>query len=136
LDRDEAIEFLRDHHRSVLATRRSDGGVQLSPVVHALDAEGRVMISTREPAMKVRNVRRDGQAWLCVLNDRFFGGWAQAEGPVDVVALPEAMPLLEDVYRAVAGEHPDWEDFRAAMERERRVVLRITVERVGPTVSG
>jgi PPOX class probable F420-dependent enzyme len=132
----DAAAFLRDHHRSVLATLRADGAPQLSPVVHAVDAEGRVMISTREPAMKVRNLRRTPRAWLCGLNDGFFGKWVQAEGDVEIVPLPEAMPLLEEVYRAVAGEHPDWDDFRAAMEKERRVVLRITIDRAGPTVSG
>jgi PPOX class probable F420-dependent enzyme len=132
----DAAAYLRDNHRSVLATLRADGGPQLSPVVHAVDAEGRVMISTREPAMKVRNLRRTPRAWLCGLPDGFFGKWIQAEGDVEIVPLPEAMPLLEDVYRAVAGEHPDWDDFRAAMEKERRVVLRITIDRAGPSVSG
>jgi PPOX class probable F420-dependent enzyme len=136
MDTSAAVAFLRDHHRSVLATVRSDGSPQLSPVVHAVDAEGRVMISTREPAMKTRNVRRTPRAWLCVLSDGFFGGFAQAEGPVEVVELPDAMPLLEAIYRDVAGEHPDWDDFRAAMEREQRVVLRMSIDRVGPTVSG
>jgi PPOX class probable F420-dependent enzyme len=136
MDLTEAVERARTNHHSVLATRRADGSPQMSPVVHGVDGTGRIMISTREPAMKVRNLRREPRAWLCVLPDGFFGSWAQLAGPCEIVALPEAMPLLEDIYRQVAGEHPDWADFRLAMERERRVVLRITPDQVGPTASG
>jgi PPOX class probable F420-dependent enzyme len=136
MDRREAIEFLRANHRSVLATLRGDGGPQLSPVLHAVDNEGRLLISTRETAIKVGNVRRTPRAWVCALNDGFFGQWMQAEGPAEVVSLPDAMPLLEEYYRRTAGEHPDWDDYRAAMEKERRCVVRITIDRVGPNVSG
>lgn len=136
MDLSEAVAFARVNHHSVLATRRSDGEPQLSPVVHGVDADGRIMVSTRAPAMKVRNAHRHPRASLCVLSDRFFGTWAQVEGPCEVVPLPDAMPLLEDIYRQVAGEHPDWDDFRRAMEAERRVVLRVTPDRGGPSVSG
>lgn len=132
----EVIEILRANHRSVLATQKADGTPQMSPVVHAVDDEGRVLISTREPAMKVRHLRVRPRAWLCGLPDGFFGKWVQAEGPVEIVSLPEAMPVLEELYRSIAGEHEDWEDYRVAMERERRVVLRITIDRAGPTISG
>jgi PPOX class probable F420-dependent enzyme len=108
----------------------------MSPVVTAVDAEGRVMISTREPAMKTRNLRRDGQAALCVLNDGFFGEWIQVSGDTEVIALPEAMDLLVDTYRQIAGEHDDWDDYRAAMVRDRRVILRITIAAAGPDRRG
>ncbi len=133
---DQAIGFIRTHHRAVLATRRRDGGVQLSPVVAAVDAQDRVVISTREGAMKTRNLRRDPHAWLCVMSDRFFGEWHGVEGTVAVLSLPEAMEPLVDYYRRVAGEHPDWDDYRRAMEREHRVLLRLRVERSGPTRVG
>ncbi len=94
------------------------------------------MISTREPAMKTKNVRRDPRASLCVMNDGFFGDWLQVEGDTEIIPLPAAMDLLVDYYRRVSGEHPDWDDYRAAMTRDQRVILRITVTRVGPTVSG
>jgi PPOX class probable F420-dependent enzyme len=131
-----AREFLRAHHRVVLATSRADGRPQLSPVTAAVDDEGRVLISTRETAVKTRNLRRDPRASLCVLNDGFFGDWIQAEGTAEVVPLPEAMELLVSYYRSVAGEHPDWDDYRAAMERDRRVIVRITLTRAGPDISG
>jgi PPOX class probable F420-dependent enzyme len=86
--------------------------------------------------MKVRNLRVRPRAWLCVMNDQFFGPWVQVEGPAEVVSLPEAMDGLVDYYRRASGEHPDWEDYRAAMVRERRVLVRVTIERAGPDRSG
>jgi len=128
--------FVRSNHRAVLATRRKDGSPQMSPVTVAVGPDGRLRISTRETAMKTRNVRRDPRVSLCLLTDGFFGDWAQAEGTAEVVELPEAMDLLVEYYKAVAGEHPDWDDYRAAMERERRVMLLVDVMRAGPNVSG
>jgi PPOX class probable F420-dependent enzyme len=133
---DDAREFMRAHHRAVLATSRADGRPQLSPVAVAVGADGRILISTREPAMKVRNLTRDPHASLCILNDRFFGEWIQAEGIAELVHLPEAMDLLVDYYRRVAGEHPDWDEYRDAMRNERRLIVAITMTRAGPDRSG
>jgi PPOX class probable F420-dependent enzyme len=131
-----ALEFLRRSPRGVLATYRRDGQAQLSPVIAAVDAEHRVVISTREGAMKTRNLRRNPRAALCVLSERFFGEWHVLEGSVEVVSLPDAMELLVDYYRRVSGEHPDWQEYREAMTSERRVLLRMTVDRSGPTAQG
>lgn len=136
MDAVQAREFLRDNHRAVMATFRSDGRPQLSPVLCAVDAQGRVVVSTREPAVKVRNLERDPRVSLCVLTNRFFGDWVQVEGTAEIIRLPAAMDLLIDYYRRVAGEHDDWDDYRAAMERERRVIVRFALERAGPTISG
>jgi PPOX class probable F420-dependent enzyme len=135
MDIDTARLFLRDNHRAVLATFRSDGRPQLSPVGVGVDGEGRAVVSSRETAYKVRNLRRDPRASMCVMNE-FYGPWIQVEGTATVVSLPEAMEPLVDYYRAVAGEHPDWEDYRRAMERERRVIVRIDLERAGPDRQG
>ncbi len=136
MDLDLAREFLHAHHRAVLATLRSDGRPQLSPVLCAVDDKGRVLISTRETAVKTRNLRRDPRASLCVINDGFFGEWVQVEGEAEIIHLPDAMELLIDYYRRIAGEHSDWDDYRTAMERERRVILRVSLTRAGPDVSG
>jgi PPOX class probable F420-dependent enzyme len=136
MDIDEAIAYVRQHHNAVLATLKQDGSPQLSPVTAGVDPEGRVIISTREPAYKVRHVRRDPRVWLCAFPDGFYGRWAQLEGTAEVVALPEAMDILVSYYRDISGEHPDWDDYRAAMERDQRVILRITVAKAGPNVSG
>lgn len=136
MDLGQAADFLRTHHRAVLATSRADGRPQLSPVLCVADDDGRILISTREPALKVRNLRRDPHASLCVFTDGFFGEWVQVEGDAEVISLPAAMDLLVDYYRRVAGEHSDWADYRSAMERDRRVIVRITPTRAGPNVSG
>ena len=136
MDIARATSFIADHPRAVLATTRSDGRPQLSPVVAAVDEQGRLLISTRETAIKARNLARDPRASLCVLNDGFFGEWVQAEGVAELVHLPDAMPILEDYYRRISGEHPDWADYRDAMRRERRLIVRITIDRAGPDVSG
>ncbi|MGZ4691152.1 MAG: PPOX class F420-dependent oxidoreductase [Acidimicrobiia bacterium] len=136
MDVDTAVAFLREHHRAVLATTRSDGRPQLSPVVVGVDADGLVAISSRETAIKVKNLRRDPYASLCVVNDGFYGEWVQVEGPTTILSLPEAMEPLVEYYRSLSGEHPDWADYRAAMERDRRVLIRMRPERAGPNVSG
>jgi len=133
---EDAREFMRVNHRAVLATSRSDGKPQLSPVTIGVDAQGRAVVSTRETALKTRNLERDPRASLCVMTDAFFGAWIQAEGTVEIIRLPEAMDLLVDYYRRISGEHPDWEDYRAAMRRERRVIVAITLTRAGPDRSG
>ena len=131
-----ATAFIADNPRAVLATTRSDGRPQLSPVVAAVDEYGRVLISTRETAIKARNLARDPRASLCVLNNGFFGEWVQAEGTAELIHLPEAMPILEDYYRRISGDHPDWDEYRDAMRRDKRLVVRITIDRAGPDVSG
>jgi len=136
MDIDKAVEFARHNHRAVIATRTSSGGVQQSPVLVAVDDQGRLVVSSRETAYKAKNLRRDPWVQVCLLNDGFFGDWVYVEGRADVVSLPEAMQPLVDYYRSVAGEHDDWDDYRAAMERDRRVVIRIEPERAGPDRQG
>jgi PPOX class probable F420-dependent enzyme len=136
MDIDEARAFIRTHHRAVLATTRTDGTPAMTPVTAGVDADGRVLISSRLTAYKVKNLRRDPRAWLCVLPDTFFGDWIQVAGIVEIVELPEAMDLLIDYYRGISGEHPDWADYRAAMERDKRVLIRLDITKAGPDVAG
>jgi PPOX class probable F420-dependent enzyme len=133
---DEARAFLREHHRAVMSTFRADGRPQLSPILAGVDAEGRVIVSTREAAMKTRNLRRDPRVSVCVLNDGFFGEWVLAEGTAEVVSQPAALELLTDYYRRTAGEHEDWDAYRDAMISEGRVLVRFEIERAGPNTSG
>ena len=136
MDLDHAREFIRNNHHAILATARADGRPQLSPIACGVDAEGRVIVSSRETAFKVKNLRRAPQASVCVFTDGFYGEWVQVDGHAAVVSMPEALDGLVDYYRRVAGELPDWEDYRNAMEREGRVLVRIELERVGPKRSG
>ncbi|MGC9666758.1 PPOX class F420-dependent oxidoreductase [Planosporangium sp. 12N6] len=136
MDLDAARAVVAQQHHAVLATLRADGTPQMSPVTVAVDDDGHIVISSRQTAYKVRNLRRNPQAYVCVLPDTFFGRWIQIEGRATVVDLPEAMEPLVDYYRRVSGEHPDWDDYRAAMERDRRVLIRIEPNRAGPDRSG
>jgi len=136
MDLDAARDFLREHHRAVLATYRRDGHAQMSPIAAGLAEDGCVVVSSRETAFKVKNLRRDPRVSLCVFPDSWYGSWIQIDGTAEVVSLPAAMDLLVDYYRRVAGEHPDWDDYRAAMEREQRVAIRIAIERAGPDRAG
>jgi PPOX class probable F420-dependent enzyme len=135
VDVSEALDFVRSNHWAVLATLRADGRPQLTPVtVGVLDDA--FVISTRETAMKTKNLRRDPWCSLCVFADRFYGPFVQLEGEAEIVALPEAMDLLVEYYRSISGEHPDWDDYRSAMDRDRRVMIRLRPTRVGPNVGG
>lgn len=136
MDIASATSFLSANPRAVLATMRADGRPQLSPVVIAVDDAGRLLISTRETAIKARNLARDPRAAVCGLNNGFYGEWAQAEGNAELIHLPAAMPILEDYYRRISGEHPDWAEYQDAMRRDMRLIIRITVDRAGPNVSG
>ncbi|PZG42280.1 PPOX class F420-dependent oxidoreductase [Spongiactinospora gelatinilytica] len=136
MDLDSARAFVRDNNRAVLLTRHADGRPQMSPVTVGVDDEGRLVISSRETAVKVRNLRRDPKAVLCVFTDGFFGKWIQVEGTADFLTLPEAMDELVAYYRRISGEHPDWDDYRAAMVRDRRLLIRIEPTKAGPDVHG
>jgi PPOX class probable F420-dependent enzyme len=133
---DEARALMREHHNAVLATFRRDGRPQMSPVGATVDEQGRVIVSTRAPAMKTRNLRRDPRVSVLVMNRGFYGDWAQVEGTAEIVEQPEAIEVLVDYYRRMAGEHDNWDEYRAAMVAEQRVVVRFEIERAGPNVAG
>jgi PPOX class probable F420-dependent enzyme len=133
---DQARKFVARNHRAVMVTRRSGGGLQTSPVTVGIDGDGKVVISSRETAYKVRNLRRRPTATLCVFTDNFFGPWIQIDGATEIVPLPHAMDGLVDYYRRISGEHPDWEDYRRAMVDQRRVLIRLAIDHVGPTHAG
>lgn len=132
----DAIDFVADNHRAVMVTRRRSRGLQTSPVTVGVDDDGKIVISSRETAYKVRNLERDPAVTLCVFTEAFFGPWLQVDGTAEFVRLPEAMDGLVDYYRRISGEHPDWEDYRTTMVDDRRLLIRVTIERVGPDKSG
>jgi PPOX class probable F420-dependent enzyme len=133
---DQARGFIRDNHRAVLSTVRRDASPQLSPITCGVADDGAIVISTREAAAKTANLRRDPRAWLCVLSEGFFGPFVQIQATASIVSLPEAMDGLIEYYRSLSGEHPDWDDYRAAMIREQRVLIRLHLIRAGPDYSG
>ena len=134
---DKAKEFLTQHHWGILATRRKNGNLQMSPVTVGLDDQGRAIISSRETAYKVNNLRRDPRAALCAITSSFHGeGWVQINGNAEVISLPQALDTLVYLQRQAYGEHKNWPEFHERMARERRVIVRITIENVGPKVRG
>ncbi len=135
--RDELLDFLRSRRNGVLVTTRGDGCPQLSPVTYGVDGEGRVVVSTYPERAKVRNLRRRPQASLVSLGDDFGDAWVQVDGTAEVLDVPESVEPLVEYYRAAAGkEHPDWDEYRAAMVEQGKSILRITVERWGPVATG
>ena len=114
----------------------SFGRPQLSPVAAGIDDDGRIEISSRETAMKVKNLRRDPRISLCLLGPHWYAQWGQVEGTAEIVDQPEALELLVDYYRRISGEHPDWDEYRQAMIDEKRVLVRFAIDRAGPTVEG
>jgi PPOX class probable F420-dependent enzyme len=136
VDRAELTEFLTPRHHALLVTTRRDGLPQVSPVTCGVDAEGRIVVSSYPSRAKVANVRRTGRATACVLSDEFNGAWVQVEGPAEVLDLPEALDGLVDYFRCISGEHPDWDEYREAMRRQGKCLIRLTVERWGPIATG
>lgn len=136
MDLDQARTFLRGNHHAVMHTYRRDGSPQLSPVTVTVDEFGHAIVSTRATSIKVANLERDPRTSLCVVRDAFFGPWIRVDGTTEVVHLPEALELLVDYYRRIAGEHDDWDTYRRAMHDEQRVLLRITLTGAGPDVAG
>lgn len=135
-DRGELLEFVRSRHRVVLSTRRADGSEQLSPVTAGLDGKGHMVISTYPQRAKVRNLRRHRQASACVLSDEWDGPWVQVSGAAEVLDLPEALEAFVDYYRCISGEHPDWDEYRHAMTRQGKCLIRVSIDRWGPIATG
>lgn len=136
VDRDGLLEFIRPRHSMVVVTTRRDGRPQLSPVSGGVDAEGRIVVASYPERAKSANLRRSSDASVLVLSDDFGGAWVQVDGDGEVLDLPEAMEPLVDYFRSIAGEHPDWDDYRRAMRDQGKCLLRITPARWGPIATG
>ncbi|WP_129337571.1 PPOX class F420-dependent oxidoreductase [Cellulomonas endophytica] len=136
VDRDALLDFVRPRHHLVLLTRRADGSPQASPVTAGVDGEGRIVVSTYPERAKVRNVRRDPRVSALVLSDDFGGAWVQVDGEAEVLDLPGALEPLVEYFRVISGEHPDWDEYRAAMTAQGKCLLRITPTRWGPVATG
>ena len=134
--RDELLEFVRPRHRMVLVTRRADGRPQLSPVSGGVDADGRIVISTYPDRAKAVNLRRDSGASVLVISDDWNDPWVQVDGTAEVIDLPDSVEPLVDYYRCISGEHPDWDEYREAMVRQGKSLIRVTPTSWGPVSTG
>src|SRR3978361_108866 len=122
------LEFVRPRPRGILLTTRSDGSVQASPVACGVDTDGRIVVSTYPMRAKAVNVRRTAPACIVVLSDDWDGPWVQIDGDAEVLDMPDAEDAFVDYYRCIAGEHPDWDEYRAAMHRQGKSLLRISID--------
>jgi PPOX class probable F420-dependent enzyme len=136
VDRDELLAFLRPRHRVILSTTRADGTPQSSPVSAGIDDAGRLVVATYPSRAKVTNVRHRPAVSACVLSDEWNGAWVQIDGTGEVLDLPDALEPLVEYYRCISGEHPDWDEYRAAMQRQGKSLIRVTIERWGPIATG
>ncbi len=136
VDLAQLLDFVRPRHRAIVLTTRADGRPQGSPVSCGVDTEGRVVVSTYPDRAKARNARRDSRASVIVLSDDWSGPWVQIDGTVQVIDPPESVEPLVEYFRCISGEHPDWDEYRAAMLRQGKSLLRITPERWGPIATG
>ncbi|MBA2954509.1 TIGR03618 family F420-dependent PPOX class oxidoreductase [Nocardioides sp. MAH-18] len=138
VDREQLLDFVRTRHHVVLVTTRADGRPQLSPVTGGVDAEGRIVVSTYPDRAKARNLRQRPEASVLVVSDDWDDAWVQVDGRAEVLDMPD--PAAEDglveYFRCIAGEHPDWEEYRQAMRRQGKSLIRVTVDRWGPIATG
>jgi PPOX class probable F420-dependent enzyme len=135
-DREQLLEFLRPRHHAILMTTRRDGRPQASPNTCGVDVEGRIVISTYPERAKAHNVRRDPRVSVCVLSDGFGGAWVQVDGVAEVLDMPEALEPLVEYFRVISGEHPDWDEYRQAMRKQGKSLIRVTIESWGPIATG
>lgn len=134
--REELLAFIRPRHHAIVLTARGNGRPQASPVTCGVDAEGRIVISTYPERAKTRNARKDPQVSVLVLSDDFGGPWVQVDGTAEVIDGTAAVEPLVDYYRSISGEHPDWDEYRQAMLRQGKSLLRVTPVSWGPVATG
>ncbi len=135
-DREQLVEFLRQRRQAVVTTRRKDGRLQSSPVTCGVDSSGRLVVSTYPARAKARNVARDSRVSVCMLSENWDGPYVQVDGTAEVLGMPEALDPLVEYYRALAGEHADWEDYKKAMIAQDKCLIRITIDDWGPIATG
>jgi PPOX class probable F420-dependent enzyme len=134
--RAEMLEFVRPRHHCLLLTVKADGRPQLSPVTCGLDTSDRLVISTYPERAKTANARRTPAVSACILSDEWNGAWMQLDGQAQVLDMPDALEGLVEYFRCISGEHPDWDEYRAAMARQNKSLIRITIEQWGPIATG
>jgi PPOX class probable F420-dependent enzyme len=134
--REELLAFLRPRHNGLVLTRRADGSPQASPVTCGVDEQGRIVVSTYPQRAKARNARRDPRVSIVVLSDSFGEAWVQVDGTAELIDAAEDVEPLVEYFRCIAGEHPDWDEYREAMVKQGKTLLRITPERWGPIATG
>ncbi|WP_200305316.1 PPOX class F420-dependent oxidoreductase [Streptomyces adelaidensis] len=133
---EDLLHFVRPRHRALLLTRRTDGSPQASPLTCGVDDAGRIVASTYPERAKTRNAKRDERVSVVVLSDDWNGPWVQIDGTAEVIDSPESVEPLVEYFRNISGEHPDWDEYRAAMLKQGKSIIRVTPVRWGPVATG
>jgi PPOX class probable F420-dependent enzyme len=136
VDRDELDDFIRPRHRGVLLTSRSDLRPQASLVTMGLTEDSVIVVSSYPERAKVHNVRARPATSMVVMSDEFGGEWVQVDCTAEVVELPDALDGLEEYFRVISGEHPDWDEYRDAMTLQGKCLICLRIESWGPIASG
>jgi PPOX class probable F420-dependent enzyme len=126
IELESARSFLKDHNGGILATLKRDGRPQLSNVLYLLDDDGRIKVSVTQTRAKTRNLRRDPRATLHV-QGRDWYEFMVVDGTADFIEGSGVGEALRDLYRKLRGEHPNWAEYDAAMIKDQRLVLSISI---------
>ncbi|MEY9926745.1 PPOX class probable F420-dependent enzyme [Catenulispora sp. GP43] len=132
----DLLDFVRPRHRALLITRRADGTPQASPLTCGVDDSGRLVMSTYPERAKTANARRDAAVSVVVLSDEWNGPWVQIDGDAEVLDVPDSVEPLVEYFRNISGEHPDWDEYREAMVKQGKSLIRVTPRRWGPVATG
>lgn len=136
VERPALLDFLRTRKNAVILASRTGGEPQLSPVTYGVDEAGRIVVATYPDRAKAVNLRRNPAASVISLGADFNDPWVQVDGTAEVIELPDSVEPLVDYFRAVAGEHSDWDEYRQAMRDQGKSLIRITIECWGPIATG
>ncbi|MGH7875978.1 MAG: TIGR03618 family F420-dependent PPOX class oxidoreductase [Candidatus Binatia bacterium] len=129
----DAQKFLQQNHRACIAVRQKDGWPQMTFVTPGIDAEGRVIITSRGTTHKIKHLRRDPRVSLLVFGEQYSGSkFVQIHGNAEIIELPGALDILIYWYKQVRGEHKNWDEYKKQMANEKRVIIRVKMEKVGP----
>ncbi|MCL8027618.1 PPOX class F420-dependent oxidoreductase [Nocardioides bruguierae] len=137
VDLTDLLDFVRDKHDWTLVTRKRDGGLQMSPVSGGVSGE-HLVVSTYPDRAKAVNLRRDARVSVMVHGAEWNDAYVQVDGTAEVLDMPsrEAEDGLVEYFRCIAGEHSDWDEYREAMRRQGKTLLRISPTSWGPVSTG
>ena len=108
----------------------------MSPVICGVEPDGRIVVSTYPQRAKVVNLRRDPAVSMVIHSDDWNGPYVQVDGTAEVVDAPDSVEPLVEYFRCISGEHPDWDEYRAAMRAQGKSLIRVTIDRWGPIATG
>jgi len=129
----DARKFMRENHRACIAVRQKDGWPQMTFVTPGIDPQGRAIITSRGTTYKIKHIRRDPRVSMLIFGEQYSGSkFVQIRGTAEIIELPEAMDTLIFWYKQVRGEHKNWDDYRKQMHDEKRVIIRVNIEKAGP----